>query len=113
MLQACVATAPTIGDNSAKTVATGAAGGGNAQNANAALEKCQAPLGTIAIVEDKTAKPGWERARSHENCRNAGIRRPSGRTADRAGRQASACTEPFGRRSLRAKAGRPASSCLP
>lgn len=55
MLQACVATAPTIGDNSAKTVTTGAAGGGTAQNANSALERCSAPLGTIAIVEDTQA----------------------------------------------------------
>lgn len=55
VLQACVATAPTVGDNSAKTVTTGAAGGGNAHNANAALEKCSAPLGTIAIVENTQA----------------------------------------------------------
>ncbi|SNS88052.1 Curli biogenesis system outer membrane secretion channel CsgG [Noviherbaspirillum humi] len=45
---------PSIGDNSAKTVATGSAGGATAQNASSKLEKCDKPLGTIAIVEDTT-----------------------------------------------------------
>lgn len=33
-LTGCVATAPKIGDDGAKTAVTGAAGGANAQNAN-------------------------------------------------------------------------------
>lgn len=55
LLQACVATAPTVGDGSAKTVATGSAGGANAQNENPQLEKCARPLGTLAVVEDQQA----------------------------------------------------------
>lgn len=43
------------GSQEAKTTATGSAGGANSQNANATLEKCQAPLGTIAVVEDTGA----------------------------------------------------------
>lgn len=54
-LTGCVATAPTIGDPSAKTAATGAAGGANAENANAQLEKCTRSMGTIAVVEDQQA----------------------------------------------------------
>jgi hypothetical protein len=44
-----------MGSQEAKTVATGSAGGANAQNANKALEKCPTPLGTIAVVEDQSA----------------------------------------------------------
>ncbi len=40
------------------TPATGAAGGATAQNANAALEKCEKPLGTLAVIED-TAQPWY------------------------------------------------------
>lgn len=54
-LTGCVATAPTIGDPNAKTAATGAAGGANAENANAQLEKCTKSMGTIAVVEDQQA----------------------------------------------------------
>ncbi|NKE67294.1 peptidoglycan-binding protein [Ramlibacter sp. RBP-2] len=54
-LQACVATAPKLGDGSAKTAATGSAGGANAQNASSQLEKCSQPLGTMALVEDQQA----------------------------------------------------------
>lgn len=50
-LAAC-ATAPTLGDAGAKTVATGAAGGANAVNANTQLERCDKSLGTLAIVEE-------------------------------------------------------------
>lgn len=53
MLSACNATMPTIGDESAKTAATGSAGGANTTNANAKLEKCPAPMGTLAVVEDQ------------------------------------------------------------
>lgn len=40
------------------TPATGAAGGATAQSANAALEKCEKPLGTLAVIED-TAQPWY------------------------------------------------------
>jgi curli biogenesis system outer membrane secretion channel CsgG len=40
------------------TPATGAAGRATAQNANAALEKCDKPVGTMAVIED-TAQPWY------------------------------------------------------
>ena len=46
------ATAPNIGDASAKTVATGSAGGASAQAANTQLERCDKTLGTMTIVEE-------------------------------------------------------------
>lgn len=46
------ATSPSIGASGAKTVATGAAGGGNAVGANERLERCDKSLGTLAIVEE-------------------------------------------------------------
>lgn len=48
----CQGTAPTIGDTSAKTAATGSAGGANSQGENKQLEKCGETLGTVAVVED-------------------------------------------------------------
>lgn len=44
-----------MGSTAAKTEATGSAGGATAQNANSKLERCDATLGTMAIVEDQTA----------------------------------------------------------
>jgi curli biogenesis system outer membrane secretion channel CsgG len=44
-----------MGSTAAKTEATGSAGGANAQNANDKLARCNAPLGTIAVVEDTSA----------------------------------------------------------
>lgn len=44
-----------MGSSKAKTEATGSAGGGTAVNANATLEKCDKPLGTLAVVEDTNA----------------------------------------------------------
>ncbi len=41
-----------MGDSSAKTAATGAAGGANAQAANQQLERCSKTLGTLTIVEE-------------------------------------------------------------
>lgn len=41
-----------MGSSSAKTSATGSAGGDTAQNANSQLERCEASLGTLAVVED-------------------------------------------------------------
>lgn len=52
VLGGCAATAPTLGDPSAKTAATGSAGGANAQNANRQLERCDKTLGTLTIVEE-------------------------------------------------------------
>ena len=52
LLQGCANMMPTIGDSSAKTVATGAAGGASATNANAQLERCSKTLGTLTIVEE-------------------------------------------------------------
>jgi curli biogenesis system outer membrane secretion channel CsgG len=52
VLGGCAATAPTLGDASAKTAATGSAGGANAQNANRQLERCDKTLGTLTIVEE-------------------------------------------------------------
>lgn len=44
-----------MGSSSAKTEATGSAGGANSQGANNKLEHCGKPLGTIAVVEDTSA----------------------------------------------------------
>ncbi len=49
----CNATMPTLG--SANTAASGSAGGSSAQGANAALERCDSPLGTVALVEETSA----------------------------------------------------------
>lgn len=55
-LAGCVGSMPVrSGDAGAKTVATGAAGGANAENANTELERCDRPFGTIAVVEDQNA----------------------------------------------------------
>jgi hypothetical protein len=45
-----------MGSESAKTTATGSVGGANSQNENSQLEKCSAPLGTLAVVEDQGAE---------------------------------------------------------
>ena len=55
MLSGCVATMPTIGSEKANVATTGAAAGDAAQGANAALEKCASPLGTVALVEETSA----------------------------------------------------------
>jgi hypothetical protein len=56
-LSGCVTTDMRMGAPEAKTVATGAAGGANAENANSELERCASPLGTVSLVENQTA--GW------------------------------------------------------
>ncbi|MDR1530370.1 MAG: peptidoglycan-binding protein [Burkholderiales bacterium] len=53
-----------MGSTSAKTTATGSAGGANAQGENASLEKCDKALGTMAIVEDVNAP--WYRTLTTE-----------------------------------------------
>ncbi|MEO5700823.1 MAG: peptidoglycan-binding protein [Casimicrobiaceae bacterium] len=58
MLATGCATDPTgmkMGSQDAKTTATGSAGGATASNANAQLERCDRPYGTIALVEDQQA----------------------------------------------------------
>jgi len=59
-LVGCDATQPKIGSDSAKTAATGSAGGAAAQNVNAKLGRCDKPAGTIALVEDTSLD--WYRA---------------------------------------------------
>jgi Curli production assembly/transport component CsgG len=54
-LAGCVSTAPKIGDDKASTTASGSAGGAASQGANASLEKCDSPLGTVALVEETSA----------------------------------------------------------
>lgn len=43
----------SLGSESAKTSATGSAGGANSQNANSELEICTASLGTVSFHEDR------------------------------------------------------------
>ena len=50
-LTGCAGSMPTIGDTSAKTVATGSAGGASAQGANNALERCSKTIGNVSILE--------------------------------------------------------------
>jgi curli biogenesis system outer membrane secretion channel CsgG len=56
-LSGCLSTPMQVGDANAKTVATGSAAGAATNQANSALEKCDAPLGTISLVENQSA--GW------------------------------------------------------
>lgn len=42
----------SMGSQTAKTTATGSAGGATSVNANAALERCDRPVGTAAFIED-------------------------------------------------------------
>ncbi len=44
-----------MGSSRAKSVATGSAGGEYSENANAELERCSEPFGTLAVNEDHTA----------------------------------------------------------
>lgn len=54
-LSACQSPPMKMGDAEAKTVATGSAGGSSSTGANAALEKCAEPLGTISLIENVDA----------------------------------------------------------
>jgi curli biogenesis system outer membrane secretion channel CsgG len=45
-----------MGDNSARTPITGSAGGSNAENVNAQMERCDQTLGTVAVIEDQNAQ---------------------------------------------------------
>ncbi|MCE3261180.1 MAG: peptidoglycan-binding protein [Pseudoduganella sp.] len=51
-LTGCAGTQPTLGGGS--TIATGSAGGATASNASTQLEKCDKPLGTLSVVEDRS-----------------------------------------------------------
>lgn len=44
-----------MGAKDAKTVATGSVGGTESQNAQTTLQRCDAPLGTVSIIEDTSA----------------------------------------------------------
>ncbi len=44
-----------MGNQDAKTVATGSAGGSNSVNANSQLERCGETLGTLSVIEDQRA----------------------------------------------------------
>lgn len=44
-----------MGNMGAKTVATGAAAGGESKGSNSKLEHCDSPLGTISLVENQSA----------------------------------------------------------
>ena len=56
-LAGCETTNMKMGSAESKTVATGAAAGGNAANASSQLEHCQSSLGTVSLVENEAA--GW------------------------------------------------------
>lgn len=58
-------TTPSIGDNNARTVASGSAGGASASNANAQLEHCGETLGTVTVVEDQAAPWYYELRRNN------------------------------------------------
>jgi curli biogenesis system outer membrane secretion channel CsgG len=60
VLMGCEASQPKIGSDSAKTAATGSAGGAAAQNVNSKLGRCDRPAGTVALVEDTSLD--WYRA---------------------------------------------------
>jgi hypothetical protein len=45
-----------MGDDSARTAATGSAGGASAQNANAQLQRCDQTLGSLAVIEDQSSQ---------------------------------------------------------
>ncbi|WP_371813823.1 peptidoglycan-binding protein [Diaphorobacter sp. HDW4A] len=57
VLTGCETTDMKMGSSESKTVATGAAGGSSTANASSQLERCQAPLGTVSLVENQDA--GW------------------------------------------------------
>jgi len=64
-LAGCVGSMPVMGDSSAKTAATGSAGGATSHNANSQLERCDASLGTLAVVEDQS-QPWYGQLRSYK-----------------------------------------------
>jgi hypothetical protein len=57
VLTGCETTNMRMGSQESKTVATGAAAGGAAAGESSQLQRCQAPLGTVSLVENQDA--GW------------------------------------------------------
>lgn len=55
VLAGCLSTPVQMGSQDAKTTATGAAGGATSSGANSQLERCDRPLGTLALLEDQNA----------------------------------------------------------
>ena len=66
-LSGCLATTPgqPVAGGGGKTEVRGAAGGATAENANSSLERCDASLGTIGVVEDQNAA-WYHTLRSHK-----------------------------------------------
>jgi curli biogenesis system outer membrane secretion channel CsgG len=62
-LASCGGTLPSLGGGQGGGTVTGAAGGGNAQGKNSALESCDATLGTLSVFEDQSL-PWWATYRS-------------------------------------------------
>ena len=61
LLSGCLASTMSTGDSSAKTVATGSAGGANTSNASGELRRCDETLGTLAVVENQSNWSGLRR----------------------------------------------------
>ena len=59
LLSGCLSTMPKLGGSSNNLI-SGSAGGANAEGQNTALESCDAPLGTMSLLED-TSRPWWTR----------------------------------------------------
>lgn len=57
-LTGCLSTAPKLGGGQGAGTITGSAGGENTENANSQLERCDAPLGTLSVFEDRD-QPWW------------------------------------------------------
>ncbi|WP_156802310.1 CsgG/HfaB family protein [Leeia oryzae] len=55
LLTGCSSMDMKMGSASAKTVATGSAAGSATSDANSALEKCTAPLGTVSLIENESS----------------------------------------------------------
>lgn len=54
-LAGCLSSPVQMGSQEAKTTATGAAGGATSSGANSQLERCDRPLGTLALLEDQNS----------------------------------------------------------
>ncbi|MBS1137848.1 MAG: peptidoglycan-binding protein [Proteobacteria bacterium] len=54
-LSGCISNPVQMGSPEAKTTATGATAGGTSVGANPQLERCDRPLGTLALLEDQQA----------------------------------------------------------
>jgi len=64
ILAGCLSSPVQMGSQEAKTTATGAAGGATSSGANSQLERCDRPLGTLALLEDQNSD--WYRILSGE-----------------------------------------------